>query len=387
MNIVKLKNKEGEEIFPITSSKAVFDENGESVYQSQKDLEGKASQVYENFAAIEASGETNVNKIYIDGETMIPYVYKGGFVPFSFDKTKVFRDINIYPVFYFKDGLFFYVDNNSKLCSWNEDTGETINYEIIVYTHPYNLSVSFPFIYKDGKIIVPTLKGATCYDLGTKEELWYVSMQYYNVYFNEYKDFVYLQDYSNKGIIKLIDIEDGSVIQEFNLSELSGETINTFIQDFGDCEINGYCYFSDKTGHIFKVSNENGYIEYVGKIAEIICIFLYGGYVYLLGNYYIYSMKTSSLEDGSFTFLDSEKHIQNTYLRGVYNFKIIENTIYSIEFEVSIKSLNYGIYIYETLDMSYSNTGKAIKGNKGYVRIKDTNTVNKKPFYVKFDWI
>lgn len=47
-------------------------------------LEGKASQVYENFAAIEASGETNVNKIYIDGETMIPYVYKGGeFVKFN----------------------------------------------------------------------------------------------------------------------------------------------------------------------------------------------------------------------------------------------------------------------------------------------------------------
>lgn len=47
-------------------------------------LEGKASEVYENYDAIEASGETNPNKIYIDGETMIPYVYKGGeFVPFS----------------------------------------------------------------------------------------------------------------------------------------------------------------------------------------------------------------------------------------------------------------------------------------------------------------
>ena len=47
-------------------------------------LEEKASQVYENLAAIEASGETNPNKIYIDGETMQPYVYKNGeFVPFS----------------------------------------------------------------------------------------------------------------------------------------------------------------------------------------------------------------------------------------------------------------------------------------------------------------
>lgn len=47
-------------------------------------LEEKASQVYENLAAIEASGETNPNKIYIDGETMQPYIYKGGkFVPFK----------------------------------------------------------------------------------------------------------------------------------------------------------------------------------------------------------------------------------------------------------------------------------------------------------------
>lgn len=52
-------------------------------------LEEKASQTYENLAAIEASGETNPNKIYIDGETLIPYVYKGGkFVPFSGVKPK-----------------------------------------------------------------------------------------------------------------------------------------------------------------------------------------------------------------------------------------------------------------------------------------------------------
>lgn len=40
-------------------------------------LEEKASQVYENLAAIEASGETNPNKIYIDGDTLIPYIYNG----------------------------------------------------------------------------------------------------------------------------------------------------------------------------------------------------------------------------------------------------------------------------------------------------------------------
>lgn len=47
-------------------------------------LEGKASEVYENYDAIEASGETNPNKIYIDGETLHSYAYKNGeFVPFS----------------------------------------------------------------------------------------------------------------------------------------------------------------------------------------------------------------------------------------------------------------------------------------------------------------
>lgn len=52
-------------------------------------LEGKASQVYENLAAIESSGETNVNKIYIDGDTLISYLYKGGrFVPFGGGKPK-----------------------------------------------------------------------------------------------------------------------------------------------------------------------------------------------------------------------------------------------------------------------------------------------------------
>lgn len=96
MNIVKLKNKAGEEIAPITSSKAVFDENGKSVYQSQKDLEGKASQVYENLAAIEASNETDPNKIYIDGETMQPYIYKGGeFVPFIGSVNYSINDIYI----------------------------------------------------------------------------------------------------------------------------------------------------------------------------------------------------------------------------------------------------------------------------------------------------
>lgn len=372
---------------PATEAAAVANQAAQNVDGRVTSLEGKASQVYENLAAIEASGETNVNKIYIDGETMQPYIYKGGeFVKFSGEETKVFRDAYTHPIFYFKDGLFFYVNNSLKLCSWNEETNDVINYNIGIRAHSYQINANFPFIYRDGKIIVPTLKGATCYNLETKEELWSITIKYYNVRFNEYKDFIYLQDFENKSIIKLISIEDGSTIQEFNLTELSGE-ISSDVQDFGECEINGYCYFSNSVGNIFKISNENGYIEYVGKIDNVSNISLNNGYVFMLGGYYIFSAETSVFENGTLTTRDNEKHIQNTYLKNPQFCKIINDTFYTFEYKISIASTNYGIYVYETLDMSYEGKGKAIKGNKGYVMIKDRNTTNEKPFYVKFDWV
>ena len=68
---------------------AVLTFNGEwakqTIYSLEtiNDVRSRASQTYENLAAIQASGETNPNKIYIDGETLIPYVYKDGkFEPF-----------------------------------------------------------------------------------------------------------------------------------------------------------------------------------------------------------------------------------------------------------------------------------------------------------------
>lgn len=74
---------------------AVLTFNGEwakqTIYslETVNDVQSRASQTYENLAAIEASGETNPNKIHIDGETMQPYIYKGGvFVPFSGVKPK-----------------------------------------------------------------------------------------------------------------------------------------------------------------------------------------------------------------------------------------------------------------------------------------------------------
>lgn len=351
-------------------------------------LEGKASEVYENYDAIERSGETNVSKIYIDGKTMQPYIYKGGsFVPFKGgEETKVFRDVNTSPLFYFKDGLFFYGNNKGTLCSWNEETDEVVDYGIRIASHPYNISANFPFIYRDGKIIVPTSKGATCYNLETKEELWSITIAYYSVIFNEYKGFIYLQDFKNKSIIKLISIEDGSTIQEFNLSELSGETSN-IIQDFGECEINGYCYFSNDIGHIFKISNENGYIEHVGKIDGVKNISFNNGYVFMLGDSNIFSADKTVFEDGTLITKNNKKHIQDTYLESAIKCKIINGTFYTFKYKISISSIFYGNYIYETLDMSYEGRGKAIKGNKGYVMIKDSSTTNEKPFYVKYDWL
>lgn len=56
-------------------------------------LEGKASQTYKNLSAIQASGETNSDKIYIDGETAQPYIYKGGkFVPFKDSRNGYYSD-------------------------------------------------------------------------------------------------------------------------------------------------------------------------------------------------------------------------------------------------------------------------------------------------------
>lgn len=87
---------------------AVLTFNGEwakqTIYSLEtiNDVRSRASQTYENLAAIEASGESNPNKIYIDGETMQPYIYKDGkFVPS-------------------KGG-----DGSNKILDWNTDVATT----------------------------------------------------------------------------------------------------------------------------------------------------------------------------------------------------------------------------------------------------------------------
>lgn len=138
-----------------------------------------------------------------------------------------------YQLYYFKNGLFFYCNKDSRLACWNEQTGEdTVYDEIPLNIHSYQCNRNSCFVYKDGKIIVPNSSAITCWDLDTRTKIWNLSEPYYNCNFVEYKDFVYF--YKNDGVLRLIDFETGLTEKEFNLKELSGASISD-IQNFGQC--------------------------------------------------------------------------------------------------------------------------------------------------------
>lgn len=62
------------------ADKAIKDSNGNVItdtYATKEELSLKTSEVYTNLSAIKASGETDKNKIYIAGDTLIPYIYNG----------------------------------------------------------------------------------------------------------------------------------------------------------------------------------------------------------------------------------------------------------------------------------------------------------------------
>lgn len=108
------------------------------------ELEGKASQVYNNLAAIEASGETNPNKIYIDGETMQPYIYKGG----KFVSFKGYKDTLSYK--YYKLD-FSGISNLTKTSVFKHIAYDEDNDVIyLLAVHPVNLLLKV----KDMKIVV-----------------------------------------------------------------------------------------------------------------------------------------------------------------------------------------------------------------------------------------
>lgn len=145
---------------------------------------------------------------------------------------KLFEDTSkTYQLYYFKNGLFFYCNKDSRLACWNEQTGEdTVYDEIPLNIHSYQYIRNSCFVYKDGKIIVPNSSAITCWDLDTRTKIWTLSEPYYNCNFVEYKDFVYF--YKNDGVLRLIDFETGLTEKEFDLKELSGASISD-IQNFG----------------------------------------------------------------------------------------------------------------------------------------------------------
>lgn len=73
MNIVKLKNQKGEEIAPITSSKAVFNENGKSVYSSIIELQSlKSTGILWSNLFVGADMEKGYNESNIPGFLTYP---------------------------------------------------------------------------------------------------------------------------------------------------------------------------------------------------------------------------------------------------------------------------------------------------------------------------
>lgn len=107
-------------------------------------LEEKASQTYENLAAIEASGETNPNKIYIDGETMQPYIYKGGsYVPFSGQEDgtiSIQRCIDLSEFGSIVTGVYRFDDTGYYIITKNNFTKTDLYFKKIYTSNIYNLS-------------------------------------------------------------------------------------------------------------------------------------------------------------------------------------------------------------------------------------------------------
>lgn len=73
-------SEEPSEQLEFVCDRAIKDFEGNVItdtYATKDELKLKTSQVYANLTAIQQSGETNKDKIYIAGDTLIPYIYNG----------------------------------------------------------------------------------------------------------------------------------------------------------------------------------------------------------------------------------------------------------------------------------------------------------------------
>ena len=296
---------------------------------------------------------------------------------------KLFEDTSkTYQLYYFKNGLFFYCNKDSRLACWNEQTGEdTVYDEITLNIHSYLYNRNSCFVYKDGKIIVPNSSAITCWDLDTRTKIWTLSEQFYNCNFVEYKDFVYF--YKNDGVLRLIDFETGLTEKEFDLKELSGASISD-IQNFGQCEYNGFNYFLSYS-NLFKIDSSNGDISFVGKIEgsgyNIIVYFKSAAYV--ISHQKICTMEMSNIENGTLAKKNEAGYAMNTYVNVSPSDSLIGNAIYGYSYKLTFNSLYYNIYVYSDINMD-EYVGRVIKGDSGYIQIPNPNLENGKLLYPRY---
>lgn len=83
--VEEVASEEPSEQLEFIADKAIKDFNGNVInetYATKEVVNKRLSEVYTNLSAIKASGEIDKNKIYIAGDTLIPYTYNGNeFVP------------------------------------------------------------------------------------------------------------------------------------------------------------------------------------------------------------------------------------------------------------------------------------------------------------------
>lgn len=289
-----------------------------------------------------------------------------------------------YQLYYFKNGLFFYCNKDRRLACWNEQTGEdTVYDEILLNIHSYQCNRNSCFVYKDGKIIVPNSSAIaiTCWDLDTRTKIWNLSEPYYNCNFVEYKDFVYF--YKNDGVLRLIDFETGLTEKEFNLKELSGASISD-IQNFGQCEYNGFNYFLSYS-NLFKIDSSNGDISFVGKIegSGYNIIVYFNSAAYVISHQKICTIEMSNIENGTLAKKNEAGYTMNTYVNVSPSDSLMGNAIYGYRYKLTFNSLCYNIYVYADINMD-EYVGRVIKGDFGYIQIPNPNLGNGKLLYPRY---
>lgn len=78
--VEEVASEEPSEQLEFIADKAIKDFEGNVIpdtYATKEELKLKTSEVYANLSAIQSSGETDTNKIYIAGDTLISYIYNG----------------------------------------------------------------------------------------------------------------------------------------------------------------------------------------------------------------------------------------------------------------------------------------------------------------------